>query len=57
MKALKNAKHLENQNKQKFNQLQLQIQALMEKEKKLQLKNTMLQSKYYNIIITYMYIY
>lgn len=35
MKALKNAKHLENQNKQKFNQLQLQIQALMEKEKKI----------------------
>ncbi|XP_068974423.1 putative leucine-rich repeat-containing protein DDB_G0290503 isoform X1 [Bombus flavifrons] len=34
VKALKNAKHLENQNKEKFNQLQIQIQALMEREKK-----------------------
>ncbi|XP_043518744.1 myosin-2-like isoform X2 [Frieseomelitta varia] len=35
MKVLKNAKHLENQNKEKFNQLQIQIQALMEREKKI----------------------
>ncbi|XP_050482448.1 myosin-8 isoform X4 [Bombus huntii] len=34
VKALKNAKRLENQNKEKFNQLQIQIQALMEREKK-----------------------
>ncbi|KOX69517.1 hypothetical protein WN51_06604 [Melipona quadrifasciata] len=35
IKVLKNAKHLENQNKEKFNQLQIQIQALMEREKKI----------------------
>ncbi|CAL7946036.1 unnamed protein product [Xylocopa violacea] len=34
IRALKNAKHLENQNKEKFNELQLQIQALIEREKK-----------------------
>ncbi|XP_017765415.1 PREDICTED: synaptonemal complex protein ZEP1 [Eufriesea mexicana] len=34
IKALKDAKHLEDQNKEKFNQLQIQIEALMEREKK-----------------------
>ncbi|CAK9801161.1 hypothetical protein ANTPLA_LOCUS2713 [Anthophora plagiata] len=33
-KALQNVKHLDNQNKEKFNQLQIQIQALMEREKR-----------------------
>ncbi|CAK9806561.1 Fas-binding factor 1 [Anthophora quadrimaculata] len=33
-KALQNAKHLDHENKEKFNQLQIQIQALMEREKR-----------------------
>ncbi|XP_026674240.1 protein CROWDED NUCLEI 4-like, partial [Ceratina calcarata] len=35
IKALKDAKHLENENKEKFNQLQKQIQSLMEREKRI----------------------
>nr|XP_012141789.1 PREDICTED: fas-binding factor 1 homolog [Megachile rotundata] len=34
IKALKDAKHLENQNKEKFNQLQMQFNALIERERK-----------------------
>lgn len=57
MKVLKNAKHLENQNKEKFNQLQIQIQALMEREKKIATERYNTTKYIYIYIYMYLYIY